>query len=350
MPKAHKQSQINEMLKSGEVKQGPLRRTVTSVKTGKIISNEIVQSTTLPPAIVTKSDIYIIYNDIDIQQFKKEVRDQTSIILQALRNNAFSNAGVQYQQFLDQFAALMELPTDDHLNLVRSKGIDLYATLENEFVATADEIHPVKNPDQGLEKRFYAVAEANLNLFVHMIIINLSKFNRLDDVQGQLRAKIALFRSKLQTLLNKHIFAESDGTEMPSGIDVDEWKTLYGWLLLKENDLVTAMAIYDNNESIKDQITFPELFSDVMSVFTPQYGRESTHSEIIRATFGYQGIPESRVRIARQIAYYLQQCDQVRSYLDELVLETNNLSDTTMEPKLDIRSLIIHPPEDNLIP
>lgn len=350
MPKAHTQSQINEMLKSGEAKQGPLRRAITSVKSGKIISNEIVQSTTLPPAIVTKSDIYIVYNDIDIQQFKKEVREQTNIILQTLRNTTFSNAGVQYQQFIDQFAALMELPTDDHLNLVRSKGIDLYATLENEFVATADEIHPVKNPDQGLEKRFYAVAEANLNLFVHMIIINLAKFNRLDDVQGQLRAKIALFRSKLQTLLNKYVFAESDGSDRPSGKDVDEWRTLYGWLLLKENDLVTAMAIYDNDENIKGQITFQKLFSEVMSVFTPQNGRESTHSEIIRETFGCLGIPESRVRIARQIAYYLQQCDQVRSYLDELVLETNNLSDSTMEPNLDIRSLIIHPAKDNLIP
>lgn len=350
MPKAHTQSQINEMLKSGEAKEGPIRRAVTSVKTGKIISNEIVKSTTLPPAIVTKSDIYTIYNDIDIQQFKKEVREQTSIILQALRNTAFSNAGVQYQQFLDQFAALMELPTDDHLNFVWSKGIDLYATLENEFVATADEIHPAKIPDQALEKRFYAVAEANLNLFVHMIIINLAKFNRLDDVQGLLRAKIELFRSKLQILLNKHVFVKPDGTEWPSDIDVDDWRTLYGWLLIKENDLATAMAIYDNDENIKGQLTFPELFSNVMSVFTPQFGREPTHSEIIRTTFGYGGVPELRVRIARQIAYYIQQCDQVRGYLDELVSETNNVSDATMEPKLDIRSLIIHSAADNLVP
>jgi len=168
MPKAYTQSQINEMLKSGEAKEGQLRRAVTSVKTGKIISNEIVQSASLPPAIVTKSDTYIVYNDIGIQQFKNEVREQTSIILQALRNNAFSNSGVQYQQFLDQFAALMEHPTDDHLNLVRSKGIDLYATLENELVATADEINPENNPDQDKEKKFYAVAEANLNLFIHI--------------------------------------------------------------------------------------------------------------------------------------------------------------------------------------
>ncbi|GAK26292.1 hypothetical protein SLIQ_06435 [Serratia liquefaciens FK01] len=349
MPKAHTQSQINEMLKSGEAKQGPLRTTVTSVKTGKIISNEIVQSTTLPTAIVTKSDIYFIYNDIDIQQFKNEVRNQTSMILQALRNTEFSNAGVQYQQFLDQFAALMELPTDDHLNLVRSKGIDLYATLENEFVAAAGEIHPVNNPGQDLEKRFYAVAEANLNLFVHMIIINLAKFNRLDDVQGQLREKIALFRSKLKTLLNNHIFAGSDGTSISSGKNVDEWRTLYGWLLLKENDLATAMEIYDNDENIKSQITFPKLFRDVMSVLSSQCSRSSTHSEIIMETFGFRGVPKSRIRIARQIAYYLQQCDQVSSYLDELVSETKDWSDTTMEPTLDIRSLIIHPAADNLV-
>ncbi|OWY77107.1 hypothetical protein [Pantoea sp. AMG 501] len=133
MAKAHSQSRINELLESGEAIEGPLRRIVTSVRTGRIISNGIVQSKNLPPAIVTKIETHITYNVADIEQFKNEVRAQTDIILQSLRNNTFNNSGVLYQQFLDQFTALMESPTDGHLNLVWSKGIDLYSTLQNEF-------------------------------------------------------------------------------------------------------------------------------------------------------------------------------------------------------------------------
>ncbi|MEM7873185.1 hypothetical protein Q4R10_12285 [Morganella morganii] len=349
MPNAYTQSQINRMLQSGEAKEGPLRRAVTSVKTGKIISNGVVKSATLPPAIITKTDNYIVYNDIDIQLFKNEVREQTSIILQALKNHRLSNAGVEYQQFLDQFTALMEHPTEPHLNLVRSKGIDLYATLENEFMIVCDEINPANNPNQDQEKIFYAVAEANLNLFFHMIIINLAKFSHLDTVQSQLRSKLKSFKNILQKLLNDYVFAESNGAA-PWGKEVDEWKTLYGWLLLKENDLTTAMAIYENHENIKRQMSFPDLFSKVMSVLTQQYNNTYTHSEIITSTFTYGGIPKRRVFIAQQIAYYIQQCNQIHNYLDELVSEADNISGTTEELVLDIQNLIMQPATENFIP
>lgn len=348
MEKVYTQSEINKMLKSGEAIEGPLRQVVTSVKTGKILSNGIVQAVTLPPAIVTRSDTYVYYNDIDIKQFKDEVKVQTSIIVQELRDGRFNNAGVQYQQFLDQFVACMESPTQDHLSLVRAKGIDLYATLQDSFMATAGAINPYNNLDQDVEKKFYALAEANLNLFFHMIIINLAKFNRIDDVQGQLRSKLEFFKDKLQTLLNDYVFAKPDANQWRDSSDVDEWKTLYGWILLNDYDLATAMAIYDNHENIINQCTFPELFKKVMAVFTPSYGTKPTHPQIIRDNFTYAAVQETRVRIAKQIAYYIQQCKQIHAYLDELISQSSDVPNNATELELDIKSLVLPPAADNL--
>ncbi|OWY77108.1 hypothetical protein CDN97_09365 [Pantoea sp. AMG 501] len=182
-----------------------------------------------------------------------------------------------------------------------------------------------------------------------MIIINLAKFNCLDDVQRLLRSKIELFKNKLQLPLKKIIFAEPDGTPRPTDIEVEEWKTLYGWILLKENDLAAAMSIYEKVENMKSQLTFPELFSKVMSVFTPVYGKAPTHWDVITNNFTFSGIPESLIRIAQKIAYYLQQCDIVLGYLDVLVSEDKNVSDTSVEIELDIRSLVFQSTAEKII-
>lgn len=340
MDKLQKISDHEKKLLTGEAVAESPRQIIRDVSSGKILSNGKVEPVNLPVFLIQRTETNIFYNDTDVKALLREVRAQASSVIQEIKDSEFEGASEKYQQFLDQFATCMECPAEEYLHDVRVMGVNLYATLETQVRRLSDAIQPKNNPSEDTEKRFYAVIEANLNLFFHMLIINLAMSNRIDDSTGVLRGKLTSLEATLCQLMSKHVFAKGDGTPHPSGVDINEGKLLYGWILLKNGDIESAESIYRYDYNIKKQITFSGLFKNVMSLINERPEnphRELTFQEKMTNTFG-RGVPESRVRIALQIAYYLQQCETIRGYIKEL---TNGSDDEiSCAPDIDMQSLL----------
>ncbi|MGC0910306.1 hypothetical protein WKH18_15530 [Pantoea agglomerans] len=341
MDKLQKISDYEKKLLTGEAVAESPRQIIRDVSSGKILSNGKVEPVNLPVFLIQRTETNIFYNDTDVKALLREVRAQASSVIQEIKDSEFEGAGEKYQQFLDQFATCMECPTEGYLHDVRVMGVNLYTTLQTQVRRLSDAIQPKNNPSEETEKRFCAVTEANLNLFFHMLIINLAMSNRIDDSTGVLRQKLTSLEATLRQLMSKHVFAKGDGSPHPSEVDIHDGKLLYGWILLKNGDIDSAESIYRYDYNVREQITFSGLFKNVMSLINERpenYQRELTFREKMTDTFGWDGVPESRVRIALQIAYYLQQCETIRGYIAEL---TNGSDDEiSCAPDIDMQSLL----------
>ncbi|MEN4559529.1 hypothetical protein ABEG45_22440 [Pantoea agglomerans] len=341
MDKLQKISDYEKKLLTGEAVAESPRQIIRDVSSGKILSNGKVEPVNLPVFLIQRTETNIFYNDTDVKSLLREVRAQASSIIQEIKDSEFEGAGEKYQQFLDQFATCMECPTEGYLHDVRVMGVNLYTTLQTQVRRLSDAIQPKNNPSEETEKRFCAVTEANLNLFFHMLIINLAMSNRIDDSTGVLRQKLTSLEATLRGLMNDHVFAKGDGSPHPSGVDIHDGKLLYGWILLKNGDIESAESIFRYDYNMRGQITFSGLFKNVMSLINKRpehYQRELTFREKMTDTFGWDGVPESRVRLALQIAYYLQQCETIRGYITELTSGSDD--EISCPPDINMQSLL----------
>lgn len=341
MNKLKKISELERKVSTGEAVVEAPRQITREVSSGKILSNELVAPVNLPVFLIQRTETNIWYNDIDVQSLIREVRAQASRVIEEIKESEFEGAGEKYQQFLDNFAVCMETPTERYLHDVRVDGVKLYATLSTQVRRLADAIHPLNYPNEETEKRFCAVVEANLNLFFHMLIINLAMSNRIDDATGVLREKLTSLEVTLRQLMTKHVFARNDGKSHRKDVDIPEGKLIYGWILLHKGDIEMAESLYRYDNNTNSQLSFPKLFNNVMILINQPpkpYQQELTFSEIMIETFGRSGVPESWVRMALQIAYYLQQCETIRGYITEL---TNGSDDEiSCAPDIDMQSLL----------
>lgn len=344
MIKLRKISDLEKKLSTGEAVAEPPRQIIRDVSSGKILSNCKVEPVNLPVFLIQRTETNIFYNDTDVKALLREVRTQASRVIQEIKDSEFEGAGEKYQQFLDQFATCMECPTERYLHDVRVMGVHLYTTLQTQVRRLSDAIDPQNHPNEETEKRFCAVIEANLNLFFHMLIINLAMSNRIDDSSGVLREKLTSLESTLRKLISDHVFAKSDGRPYPSGVDIHEGKLLYGWILLNKGDIDSAQSIFRYDYYMKSQMTFSDLFKKVISLINEppkRFQQELTFREKMTDTFGQGGVPESRARIALQIAYYLQQCETIRGYIEELTNGSDD--DFSCAPDIDMQSLLTSP-------
>ncbi|PNC07372.1 hypothetical protein CK477_22505 [Enterobacter cloacae] len=341
MNKLRKISDYEKKLSTGEAVAEVPRQIIRDASSGRILSNGKVEPVNLPVFLIQRTETNIWYNDIDVQSLINEVRTQAGRVTEVIKDSEFDGAGEKYQQFLDNFAVCMETPTERYLHDVRVMGVHLYTTLQTQVRRLSDAIQPKNNPSEETEKRFCAVIEANLNLFFHMLIINLAMSNRIDDSTGVLREKLTSLEATLRQLLSKHVFAKGDGTPHLSGVDIHDGKLLYGWILLKNGDIDSAEAIYRYDYNVREQVTFSQLFKNVMSLINERpkkFHQELTFREKMTDAFGQGGIPDSRVRIALQIAYYLQQCEIIRGYIEELTSGSDD--EISCAPDIDMQSLL----------
>ncbi|HED1421666.1 TPA: hypothetical protein R4S64_003720 [Kluyvera georgiana] len=341
MNKLKKMSELERKVSTGEAVVEETRQVIREVSSGKILSNGIVKPVNLPAVLIQRTETNIWYNDIDVQSLIREVRAQASRVIEEIKDSEFEGAGEKYQQFLDNFSVCMETPTKSYLHDVRVLGVNLYATLSTQVRRLADAIHPQNIPNEETEKRFCAVIEANLNLFFHMLIVNLAMSNKIDDSTGVLREKLTSLESTLRQLMGQHVFAKPDGKPYPFDVDIPDGKLIYGWILLHEGDITMAESLYRYDYNVNKQITFPDLFKNVMKLInTPPepYKKENTFREHMNDTFGRGGVPESRVRMALQIAYYLQQCETIRGYITELT--NGSVDEISCAPDINMQSLL----------
>lgn len=341
MNKIQKMSEIERMLSTGEAVAEAPRQPIREVSSGKILSNAIVKPVNLPAFLIQRTETNIWYNDIDVQSLIREVRAQASQVIEVIKDSEFEIAGEKYQQFLDNFAVCMETPTQNYLEKVKMMGVSLYATLSRQITRLADAIHPHDIPNEATERRFCAVVEANLNLFIHLLIINLAMSNRIDESSGVIREKLTSLESTLHSLLHKHVFPRRDHRYLNGDNQVEESSLIYGWILLHEGDITMAESLYRYDYHTNTQITFPDLFKNVMKLInTPPkpLKKENTFREHMNDTFGRGGVPESRVRMTLQIAYYLQQCETIRGYITELT--TGSVDEISCAPDIDMQSLL----------
>ncbi|WKW42071.1 hypothetical protein [Kosakonia cowanii] len=328
-----KRSDIEKMVAAGEAVKEQPRQVIRETSTGRIISNYRL-SEMLPTYLIAMQPNTFIYNDIDVEAFNQEVRQQVSRILDAMRDERFENAGIAYQQFIDQYDACFEMPSTEVLADVKRRGIDLYAVLEHQGNRLTAEMGVGHNPNDESVRRFYAVTEAHINLFFYMLTLNLALQNKIDNAQKQLRTKLGLLEARLRTLLNEYIYADQTGY-IPDGKPAS--KTLYGWILLKQNDLSAAWSIYCADSAPKKHAQFTDLHAAVMSVYeTAKY--DSVDS--IRNTAFYNGgLSDCRAQIASRLCFYLSQTKQIQAYLDELTQGSEN--NETEDATVDVRSLLI---------
>lgn len=257
-------------------------------------------------------------------------------ILDAIKDERFENAGIAYQQFIDQYDACFEMPSTDVLGHVKRRGIDLYAVLEHQGTRLTAEMRVGDSHNQASERSFNAVTEAHINLFFYMLTLNLALHNKIDNVQKQLRIKLSLLEERLNKLLREYIYADSRGVIHQGEIDGSQ--TLYGWILLEQNDLDTAQFIYRNDLSLKNSMSFAALHAEVMSIYQTRY-TSATPGELRSDAFRRRGLSDARVRIARQLCLYLKQTAQIRFYLDELTNGSENPE--TEDATVDVRSLLL---------
>ncbi|WP_410517833.1 hypothetical protein QNH99_23355 (plasmid) [Pantoea allii] len=330
------QIEIERMVETGEAIKEPPRQPIRETITGRIISNERIPEQ-LPTYLIGLQTNNIVYNDIDVKAFNREVSQQVSRILDTIRDESFGNAGIAYQQFIDLYDACIEMPSREELNFVKRCGVKLYAVLEDQGNRLSAELSLKNQPSGEAELRFNAVTEAHINLCFYMLTLNLALHNQIDSLQGQLRSKIALLEKRLANLLSEYIYKGENGRTAANGIH--ESQTLYGWILLKQNKLDDAKAIFqhDKNTNFTAQ-GFSQLHAKVYSVYldAPDY-KDAT--EIRRSAFSNRGMTDSRARIALRLCYYLQQTEQIRQYIDELTQGSDDQG--TNEATVDIRSHLL---------
>lgn len=330
-----KRSDIEKMVAAGDAVKEQPRQAIRESITGRIISNERVPEM-LPTYLIAMQSNAFIYNDVDVEAFNREVRQQVSRILDAIKDERFENAGIAYQQFIDQYDACFEFPSTDVLGEVKRRGIDLYAVLEHQGNRLTAEMGVGQTPDSESERRFNAVTEAHINLFFYMLTLNLALHNKIDNVQKQLRIKLGVLEERLNKLLIEYIYADSRGVK-PQG-EIDGSQTLYGWILLEQNDLDTARVIYKNDLSLKNDMSFAALHAEVMSIYQKRY-TSATPRDLRSDAFRRRGLSDARARIALKLCFYLKQTAQMRAYLDELTQGSENTE--TEDATLDVRSLLL---------
>ncbi|GKV75843.1 hypothetical protein PEC106568_10170 [Pectobacterium carotovorum subsp. carotovorum] len=330
-----KRSDIEKMVATGDAVKEQPRQTIRETITGRIISNERVPEM-LPTYLIAMQSNTLVYNDVDVEAFNREVRQQVSRILDAIRDERFENAGITYQQFIDQYDACFEMPSRDALSAVKRRGIDLYAVLDHQGKRLAAELGIKIQPNKDAELHFNAVTEAHINLFFYMLTLNLALHNKIDNVQKQLRIKLALLEERLRTLLNEYIYANQHSQIAWSNLHASE--TLYGWILLKQNDLDTAREIYRNDQPLKNKMSFATLHAEVMSIYQKQSSYE-TPGDLRNSAFSMRGLSDNRTRIALRLCFYLRQTEQIREYLDELTQGSEN--NETEDATVDVRSQLL---------
>lgn len=331
----HKRSDIEKKVAAGEAVKEQPRQAIRDTITGRIISNERVPES-LPACLIAMQSNTLIYNDVDVEAFQREVSQQVLRIRDAIRDERFENAGIAYEQFIDQYDACFETPSVDVLGEVKRRGIDLYAVLEHQGTRLTEEMRIGGSHDQESERSFNAVTEAHINLFFYMLTLNLAIHNKIDNVQRQLRTKLGLLEERLRTLLDEYIYADQRGRIVLDRLHVS--RTLYGWILLEKNDLQSARSIYRYDLKMKNNMTFAELHAEVMSIYQKSYTSE-TPQELRERAFSRRGLSEDRAQFAFSLCYYLRQTAQIRAYLDELTQGADN--NETNDATVDVRSLLL---------
>lgn len=122
-------SEFEKKVKPGEVILEPPRQPGRDAATGHFVSNKRLPGM-LPPFLIRQQMNIAIYNDVDVGAFKREVREQVSRVLDDIREERFSDAGISYQQFIDHYDDCFTMPSPEKFERVRGRGIDLYAILE----------------------------------------------------------------------------------------------------------------------------------------------------------------------------------------------------------------------------
>ena len=266
-----KRSDIEKMVAAGEaVKEHP-RQAIRETSTGQINLNDLLAEM-LPTYLIAMQSNTLIYNDVDVETFNREVRKQATRILDAIRDERFENAGIAYQQFIDQYDASFEMPSTAALADVKRRGIDLSTVLEHQGSLLAAELGIKNKPEEETARRFYAVSEAHINLFFYMLTLNLALHNKIDSAQKQLRTKLDFLEERLRTLLKEYIYANEHSWIAP---DVPASESLYGWILLQQNDLETAQYIYRNDHHLKSHMGFAALHAEVMEIYQKTYSFET---------------------------------------------------------------------------
>lgn len=331
-----RRSDIEKMVATGEAIKEPPRQPIRETSTGRLISNQRVPDM-LPTYLIAVQSNTLIYNDIDVADFQREVSRQTSKILAAIGDAQFENAGTMYQQFIDQYDACFETPSVTGLEEVKRRGIDLYAVLERQGTRLAAELGVENEPNRETVHRFNAVTESHIRLFFYMLTLNLALHNKIDIAQKQLRQKLGLLDKRLKDMLHQYIYADCRGVVRLGEIDGSE--TLYGWILLERNSLDEARAIYKRDLGLKETMSFAALHHEVMSIYhKPSYSSQ-TPGNLREAAFRGRKLSNGRADIALQLCLYLSQTEQIRFYLDELTQGSENPEPD--DATVDVRSLLV---------
>lgn len=331
-----RRSEIEKMVATGEAIKEPPRQPIRETSTGRLISNQRVPEM-LPTYLIAMQSNTFIYNDVDVKAFQQEVSQQSSRLLAAMKDTQFDNAGITYQQFIDQYDACFESPSEGELREVKRQGIKLYAVLDYQGDRLASEFK-IKNPwNTEAEQRFNAVTEAHINLFFYMLTLNLALDNRIDGTQKQLRIKLGQLEKRLEDLLYKFIYAND--VDYISERYKNHASNLYGWLLLKENDLNSALKIYQHDSDMHQRKDFNAVFKQVMNIY--RFDNEIPARSIQDNALNGHGFSGRRLKIALRLCHYLEQTAQIRFYLDELTNGSENPE--TEDATVDVKSLLLPP-------
>lgn len=338
-------SGFEKKVKAGKVILEPPRQPGRDAATGRFVSNKRLPAM-LPPFLIGHQMNITYYNDTDVEAFKREVREQVNRILDDIRGERFSDAGIRYQQFIDQYDACFEMPSREGLQDVKRRGIDLYAILERQGAILTDELHLQNKPNAESLRRFSGITDAHINLFFYMLELNLALHNRIDSVQGQLLAKLAQVENRLTALFKTYIYGDSTGWVWFDAyvqgegriFNIPASQTLYGWILLEQNNLSVAMDIYAIDPFLQSHSGFAALHEEVFNAYK-KAGDHVTIASVKREHFLNRGLTDLRVQIAHKLTYYLRQIQQIRQYIDELTHGSDGSVPT--EATVDIRSLLI---------
>lgn len=303
--------------------------------TGRFVSNKRLPEM-LPPYLIGQQMNITYYNDVDVEAFKRAVRSQVTRILDDIREQRFNDTGIRYQQFIDHYDACFEMPTPEGLRDVRGRGIDLYAILEHQGISVTEELHIKNRPGEASLRSFTAITDAHINLFFYMLELNLALHNQIESVQGQLRIKLAQLEGRLSELLKMYIYGDDRGNLW--GGDIPASRTLYGWILLEQNNLGLAIDIYNTDPCRELNDGFEAVHAEVFKCYTDA-GHYDQIGYVKNQQFCDRGLTNQRVQIAQKLCYYLQQIQKIHQYIDELTRGSDDPAST--EVTVDIRSLLI---------
>lgn len=146
-------SEFDKKVEAGKVIPEPPRQPGRDAATGRFVSNKRLPGG-LPTYLIRQQMNITFYNDIDVEAYKRYVRDQVRRILDDIREERFSDAGISYQQFIDQCDDCFAMPSPEGFETVRRRGIDLYAILERQGTNLTKELHLQNKPDAESLRRF----------------------------------------------------------------------------------------------------------------------------------------------------------------------------------------------------